>query len=85
VADRAAAAQRGEAGTSQREGGERRRGCWDGTWHNSERRGCWDGTWHSSERRGAVGAWHMAGEGGGGGAEKKQRSRGWRKMMRTDL
>jgi hypothetical protein len=31
---------------------------------------------------GAVGAWHMAGEGGGGGAEKKQRSRGWRK---TDL
>jgi hypothetical protein len=34
---------------------------------------------------GAVGARHMAGECGGGGAEKKQRSRGWRKTMRTDL
>jgi hypothetical protein len=34
---------------------------------------------------GAVGARHMAGEGGRGGAEKKQRSRGWRKTMRTAL
>jgi hypothetical protein len=34
---------------------------------------------------GAVGAWHMAGEGGGGGTEKKQRSRGWRKTMRTEM
>jgi hypothetical protein len=34
---------------------------------------------------GVVGAWHMAGKGGRGGAEKKQRSRGWRKTMRTDL
>jgi hypothetical protein len=27
----------------------------------------------------------MAGEGVGGGAEKKQRSRGWRRKMRTGL
>jgi hypothetical protein len=50
VAARAAAARRGEAGTSQREGRERRRGCWDGTWHNLERR--WGGGCTAHGQRG---------------------------------
>jgi hypothetical protein len=56
VAARAAAAQRGEAGTSQREGGERRRECWDGTWHSSERRGGGGCTAHGRRGRQQSGA-----------------------------
>jgi hypothetical protein len=59
------------------EGGPARGGEW--------RRGCWDGTWRRGKRCGAAGAWHMAGENGGGGAERKteQGTRGRRRG--TDL
>jgi hypothetical protein len=39
VAAQAAAARRGDAGAGQREAGERRRGCWGGTWHGLGRCG----------------------------------------------
>jgi hypothetical protein len=72
VAARAATVRRGAAGERQREAGEAA----------GEAQA---GTWCEEKRAEVAGALHMAGEGGGGGAEKKQRSRGWRKKTRTAL
>jgi hypothetical protein len=64
VAARAAAAQRGGAGRSQRRPGRR--------WARAL-----EGTWRGEERRGAAGAREMAGEGGGlTGAERNREREG---------
>jgi hypothetical protein len=70
VAARAAAGRRGAAGKCQREAGRARRKRARGT---------------AQSGAGAAGVEHMAGEGGGSRAQRKQRSRGWRRKMRTGL
>jgi hypothetical protein len=59
VAARAAEARCGEVGKGQREAGK-------------AAGKAQEGTWHGLERRGAAGAWHMAGEGGGGRAQRNR-------------
>jgi hypothetical protein len=58
---------RGGSATAARRGGARRGPARAG----KRRRGCWGGTWRGGKRCEAAGAQHMAGEGGGGRAEKK--------------
>jgi hypothetical protein len=65
VSARVTAARRGGAGSAPARGGVRRARCWDGTWHEEG-------------RGGAAGAWHMAGESGGGMGAGRAEEQGWR-------
>jgi hypothetical protein len=67
VAARAAAApRRGDVGAGQREDGERRHGCWGGTWHGLERRGGGRCAAHGRRGRRQSGAEKTEEEGAGG-------------------